>query len=168
MKKNPIKNKFHYLFILIVCILNIGIGPVSEIDQSDSIWGIRKSPLSLIYMIEFRDILCSPCSESFLDFCLSLPSEFQRENTMGIVVFDPSSPTHLEEKIVAKKVRGFKKGNRLHFPLFIDFSHIFKNLRTQATQLFILDSTVLSVKKYVFPLGEKLKNEIIQAVISSL
>ena len=100
--------------------------------------------------------------------CFSLPLEFQKENTWGIVVFDPGSQTNLGEKILAKKVRGFMNGNRLHFPVFIDFSHIFKTLRTQVTHLYLLDSTSLTLKKYVFPLAEKHKNEILQTVLKSL
>jgi hypothetical protein len=59
-------------------------------------------------------------------------------------------------------------GNQLHFPVFIDFPHIFKTLRTQATQIVLLDSTSFSIKKYDFPLAAKQKNSILQAVIESL
>ena len=83
-------------------------------------------------------------------------------------MFEPGLQTNLGEKIIAKKVRGFLKGNQLHFPVFIDFFHIFKTLRTQATQLFLLDSTSLTVKKYDFPLTVKQKEAILLAVMESL
>ena len=168
MQKNRIQKKFNRLILCVLCLLNIGNTFVSESAQPEKIWENGKSAVVLIYIIEFRDILCSPCSESFLDFSLSLPLEFQKENTWGIVVFEPGLQTNLGEKIIAKKVRGFLKGNQLHFPVFIDFFHIFKTLRTQATQLFLLDSTSLTVKKYDFPLTVKQKEAILLAVMESL
>ena len=168
MLKNQKSIKVKNLIIFTLCLLNLGNTFVSEPDQPNSIRGNRKSPLAIIYIIELRDILCFSCSESFLDFCLSLPFEFQEENTWGIVVFDPGLQINMGEKIIAKKVRGFMNGNGLNFPLFIDFSQTFKTQRTQATQLYLLDSTSLTVKKYVFPLAEKYKNEILQAVLASL
>lgn len=165
--QNTKKIKTRGLVALALCLLNFGNVSIKP-AQLKIQWGMRKSPLALIYIIEFRDILCSPCSESFLDFCSSLPLEFQEENTWGIVVLDPDFQTNLEEKIIRKKVRGFMNGNQFPFPLFIDFSHIFQSLRTQSTQLLLMDSSALTIKKYVFPLSEKHKNEIVQAVIASL
>ncbi len=156
------------MIIFLLCLLNLGNTFVFKSTHPDYVWSIEKSPIILIYIIEFRDILCSPCSESFLDFCLSLPVEFQKKNTWGVVFFDQGPQTNLGEKILAKKVRGFMNGNRLHFPVFIDFLHLFKSLRTQATQVVLLDSTSFSVKKYDFPLAVKQKDAILQAVIESL
>ena len=167
MQKNQTQ-KTNGLIVLLLCFLNIGNTFVCPPAQIESLWGSEKSPVALIYIIEFRDILCSPCSESFLDFCLSLPPEYQKESTWGIVVFEPVSQIDLEKKIITKKVRGFMNGNQLQFPVFIDYLQIFKTLRTQSTQLLFLDSSSLTVKKYDFPLAEKDKNEIIQAVIKSL
>ncbi len=146
----------------------MGITLEVEPAQREAIREQKRRPIAIIYIIEYTDILCSPCGESFLDFCSSLPLEFQKENTWGIVVFEPGSQTNLGQKILAKKVRGFMNGNQLHFPVFIDSSHIFKTLRTQATHLYLLDSTFLTVKKYVFPLTELHKNAILQAVMDSL
>ena len=164
---NNSRKKINTFIVFILCLLNMGNTFVCPPAQSGSLWGNEKSSMALIYIIEFRDILCSPCSESFLDFCLSLPPEFQRENTWGIVVFEQGSPINLEEKIITKKVRGFITGNQLHFPVFIDMLHIFKTFRTQATQLLLLDSSSLTVKKYDFPLNEKDKNAILKLVIES-
>jgi len=168
MRKNQINCKTKCVTIILLCLLNLGNTFVFKSIHPDYVWSIGKSPVVLIYIIEYRDILCSPCSESFLDFCLFLPVEFQKENTWGIVVFDKGSQTNLGEKILAKKVRGFMNGNRLHFPVFIDFLHIFNTLRTQASQIVLLDSTSLSIKKYDFPLAVKQKDAILQAVIESL
>ena len=168
MRKNQINIKTKCLIIFLLCLLNLGNTFVFKPVQPDHLWSIGESPIVLIYIIEFRDILCSPCGESFLDFCLSLPVEFQKENTWGIVVFDQGPKTNLEEKILAKKVRGFMNGNQLHFSVFIDFLHIFTTLRTQSTQIVLLDSTSFSVKKYDFPLAAKQKDAILQAVIESL
>ncbi len=168
MQKNQTRKKIKYLIIFFLSVLNMGNTYVSEPVQPERILENGKSSMVLIYIIEFRDILCTPCSESFLDFSLSLPLEFQKENTWGIVVFETGHQTNLGEKIIAKKVRGFMNGNQLHFPVFIDFFHIFKTLRTQATQLLLLDSTSLTVKKYDFPLTAKQKEAILLAVMESL
>ncbi len=168
MRKNQTRRITRYLIIFLLCLLNLGNTFVFKPAQPDHVWSIGKSSIVLIYIIEFRDILCSPCSESFLDFCLSLPVGFQKENTWGIVVFDQGPQTNLGEKIIAKKVRGFMSGNQLHFPVFIDFLHVFKTLRTRATQILLLDSTSFLVKKYDFPLAAKQKDAILQAVIESL
>jgi hypothetical protein len=165
MKNNTLFKKVNCLIAFSLCLLNLGNTVVSEPSQIDSLWGNGKSATALIFIIEFRDILCSPCCGSFLDFCLSLPLEFQRENTWGIVVFDPGSQTDLDEKIIAKKVRGFMNGNSLHFPVFFDFSQIFKTLRSQATQLLLLDPASLTVRTYDFPLTGKQKNAILRAVL---
>lgn len=168
MQKKQTRKKIICLIVLILCQLNLGNTFMCEQAQMESIWGKKKNSIALIYIIEFRDILCSPCSQSFLDFFLSLPVEFQRENTWGIVVFEKGSPINLGEKIITKKVRGFINGNQLHFPVFIDMQHIFKTLRTQATQLLLLNSSSLTVKKYDFPLEEKVKNAILKLVVESL
>ena len=162
------KNKTWDLLVLTFCLMNMGTSFVSEPSQLRSEGGMRKSPLALIYIIEFRDILCAPCSEFFLDFCFSLPLGFQQENTWGIVVYDQDSQTSLGEKIINKKVRGFMNGNQFNFPWCIDFSHMFQSVRTQTTQLLLMDASSLTIKKYAFPLSEKHKNEIIQAVLASL
>lgn len=168
MQKNRTGKKIKCLIIFLLSMLNVGNTFVFLPDQPDPVWGIGKNPIVLIYIIEFRDILCSPCSESFLDFCLSLPVAFQKENTLGIIVFDQDSQTNLGDKIIAKKVRGFMTGNRLHFPVFFDFLHIFATLRTQNTQIVFLDPSSFSVKKYDFPLAAKQKDAILQAVIKRL
>ncbi len=168
MKKNKARKKIDCLIIFFLSFLNIGNTFVFLADQSDQVWGFGKSQIVLIYIIEFRDILCSPCSESFLDFCLSLPVAFKKENIWGIIVFDQDFQTNLGDKIIAKKVRGFMNGNRLHFPVFFDFLHIFATLRTQNTQIVLLDPSSFSVKKYDFPLAAKQKEAILQAVIKIL
>ena len=168
MRINQIPKQSKVLMILLFCLLKMGNTFVCPPAQIENLWKNEKGHVALIYIIEFKDILCSPCSESFLEFCLSLPPEYQRESTWGIVVFEPASQINLGNKIITKKVRGFMNGNQLQFPLFIDYLQIFKTLRTQSTQLLLLDSSSLAVKKYDFPLAEKDKNEIIQAVIESL
>ncbi len=168
MRKNQTRKKIKCLIIFLLSMLNVGNTFVFLPNQPEHVWSIGESPIVLIYIIEFRDILCSSCSESFLDFCLSLPVAFQKENTWGIIVFDQDSQTNLGEKIIAKKVRGFMNGNRLHFPVFFDFLHIFATLRTKATQIILLDPSSFSVKKYDFPLAAKQKDTILQAVIKRL
>lgn len=168
MRKNQTRKKIKCLIIFLLSMLNVGNTFVFLPNQPEHVWSIGESPIVLIYIIEFRDILCSSCSESFLDFCLSLPVAFQKENTWGIIVFDQDSQTNLGEKIIAKKVRGFMNGNRLHFPVFFDFLHIFATLRTKATQIILLDPSSFSVKKYDFPLVAKQKDAILQAVIKRL
>ncbi len=168
MRKNQTRKKIKCLIIFLLSMLNVGNTFVFLPNQPEHVWSIGESPIVLIYIIEFRDILCSSCSESFLDFCLSLPVAFQKENTWGIIVFDQDSQTNLGEKIIAKKVRGFMNGNRLHFPVFFDFLHIFATLRTKATQIVLLDPSSFSVKKYDFPLAAKQKEAILQAVIKIL
>lgn len=168
MGKKRIIKQISAMIVSLFCLLNLGTSFVPEYIQEERISVGGKRPLAIIYIIEFRDILCSPCSGSFLDFCSSFPFDFQKDNTWGIIVFEPELQTDLGEKILEKKVRGFMKGNQLHFPVIIDFFHIFKALRTQATQLLLLDPTSLTVKQYDFPLAAKQKDKILQAVFESL
>ncbi len=156
------------VMIFSLCLLNVGNTFVFKPTQPYVVETNEKNPIAMIYIIEFQDILCSPCCESFLDFCFLLPPQFREENTCGIIVFGHNTHTNLGNKIIAKKVRGFMNGNQLHFPVFIDFSNIFKTLRTQATHLYFLDSTSLTVKMYDFPLTEVQKNAILQAVFEGL
>lgn len=156
------------MLILLFGILLFGNNPgYSGYAVPERSLGNGKNSMALIFIIEFKDILCSPCGEFLLDFCQSLPLDFQKENTWGIFVLDPDS-LHLGEKIIAKKVRGFMDGNGLHFPVFIDFPQAFSALRNQTSQVFFLNSTTLLVQKYDFPLTKKIKIAILEAILSSL
>lgn len=120
----------------------------------------------LLFVIEYRDILCFPCHGSFLDFCASLPLPIQRERAWGIVVFEPGLDTGREEKIIARKVRGFLTGNKIHVPVSLDRLHLFDPMRIQGSYVVLCDLTTMSVLSYPFPLSEKNKKEILTTILN--
>lgn len=156
------------MVLCFLCLLNMNFIFLKKNSPRYRAAGPDISPIMLLYVIEFRDILCSPCLDSFLDFCLSLPVGFQEENTWGIVLFDPGLQSTIGEKILSKKVGGFKRANGLKFPIFIDALHIFESLRSQTSQLVFFNSSSLTVEKYAFPLKKEEKERILRAVLDSL
>jgi len=68
--------------------------------------------VQLLLIIDFGDFMCFSCLESFLQFCYSLPHQFQDQYVWGVVIFEGNIGFESEDiaiKIVEKKIRGFRK-----------------------------------------------------------
>jgi hypothetical protein len=84
--------------------------------------------------------------------------------TWGVVVHkkrNNEQRMNLNIQIIKKKIRGFVKSNQIQFPLVIDRFNIFNGFMGEGTTLLFFDSDNQSVKKYVFPLNDKQKKEIL-------
>jgi len=114
--------------------------------------------VQLLLIIDFGDFMCFSCLESFLQFCNSLPHQFQDQNVWGVVIFDVNIGSESEDvsvKIVEKKIRGFRKANRVRFPILVDRSRIFSSLDGKGTTVVILKGEDQEIKRYIFPLSPK-------------
>ena len=125
----------------------------------------REEPakVQLLLIIDFGDFMCFSCLESFLQFCYSLPHQFQDRNVWGVVIFDGKLGSESEDvavKIVEKKIRGFRKSNGVRFPILVDRSHIFSSLADKGTTIVVLKGEAQEVKRYIFPLSREQLAEI--------
>ena len=114
--------------------------------------------VQLLLIIDFGDFMCFSCLESFLQFCYSLPHQFQDQYVCGVVIFEGNIGSESEDiaiKIVEKKIRGFRKANRVRFPILVDRSRIFSSLAGKGTTVVILKGEDQEIKRYIFPLSRE-------------
>jgi hypothetical protein len=142
------------------CLWNLGDLPDNQNVSLDR--GMKTK--FLLVIIEYRDLMCFPCQESLLDFCLSLPRPFQIERTWGVVVFDPAVEDEIKKKILAKKVQGFVSGNHILFPVAIDYLFLFNGLRTHTSQIILFDLDTQTISRYPFPLAREQRETILRAI----
>jgi len=117
----------------------------------------------LFFIIDFSDFMCPACLDSLLNLCRLLPHHILQERACGIVVFPPSpkegsspsnSAAHSRSvKIMEQKIRGFRKANRISFPLLLDRNNIFRSLAGDGTTVVLLDPIQGSILKISFPLS---------------
>jgi hypothetical protein len=105
----------------------------------------------LFFIIDFGDFMCPACLDSLLSLCRLLPNHFLRERACGIVVLPHSYSGSV--KIMEQKIRGFKKANRIAFPLFLDRDHIFRSLSGEGTSVVLFHPNAGSILKISFPLN---------------
>jgi hypothetical protein len=123
--------------------------------------------VQLLLIIDFGDFMCFSCLESFLQFCYSLPHQFQDQYVWGVVIFDGNIGSESEDiavKIVEKKIRGFRKANKVRFPILVDRSHIFSSLADKGTTVLILKGEAQEVEQYTFPLSREQIAEIHKSI----
>ena len=123
--------------------------------------------VQLLLIIDFGDFMCFSCLESFLQFCYSLPHQFQDQYVWGVVIFEGNIGSESEDiaiKIVEKKIRGFRMANRVRFPILVDSSRIFSSLVGKGTTVVILKGEAQEVKRYIFPLSREQIAEIHKAI----
>lgn len=120
-----------------------------------------------LFIIDFDSFMCLSCLDSFLEFYHQLPSSLEEGRIWGILVFD--EPARIAEqdhhfRIVEKKLRGFIKANQIKFPVLIDRFKAFKDLGEEGTAVVVFDGEKKTIKKYVFPLRQKQKKEIMTII----
>ncbi len=115
------------------------------------------------FIIDFSDFMCPACLDSLLNLCRLLPHHILRERACGIVVFPlgskegssrSDSAAHSRSvKIMEQKIRGFRRANRIPFPLLLDRNNIFRSLAGDGTTVVLLDPIQGSILKISFPLS---------------
>ena len=162
----------HFIMIVVLgCLLfnNIGLSSVIEIEaripqkndlfsnaKMDSYDSLENRKL-LLFIIDFNDFMCLSCLDSFLDFYYCLPSDFQKNMSWGILVFNISEKegnNNISARIAEKKLRGFVAANNIKFPILIDKFHVFNGLAEEGTVVMVFDWSRKMVKRYVFPLNK--------------
>ena len=141
-----------FLFLSVVIILPLDVPQVESAPEH-----------ILFFIIDFGDFMCPACLDSLLNLCRLLPNHILRERACGIVVL-PYSPNESDIplkssarsrsiKIMAQKIRGFRKANRIAFPLFLDREHIFRSLSGSGTTVILFAPHQGSILKLSFPIS---------------
>ena len=117
----------------------------------------------LFFIIDFSDFMCPACLDSLLNVCRLLPHHILRERACGVVVFphgskegssrSDSAALSRSVKIMEQKIRGFRKANRIPFPLLLDRNSIFRSLAGDGTTVILLDPLQGSILKISFPMS---------------
>ena len=118
----------------------------------------------VLFIVKFDNLICSPCLNPFLDFYHLLPYPSRENMVWGIIVYDNPEEKERREiyrRIVQKKSRGFFKANNITCPIVLDHSHGFKIFSKKRTVILLFEREERILKKYVFPLNEKQKKEIL-------
>jgi len=82
----------------------------------------------------------------------------------GIIVYDNPEEKERREvyrRIILKKSRGFFKANNITCPIVLDHSHGFKIFSKKGTTILLFDREKKILRKYIFPLNQKQKKEIL-------
>jgi len=133
-------------------------------SQSLEQGGDGYQPKILIF-INWKDLMCANCLNSFVTFFNSLPSPWLRDNALGILVGERGPRAGNHWPIMAKKIRGFIQANQLSFPIWIDQGRLFKNMSSRGTCLLIMGEKVDSLSVYSFPLFPRQEDEIRQKIM---
>ncbi len=121
----------------------------------------------LFFIIEFESFACLSCLDSFLEFYHQLPSSLEQASLWGILIVDWSGQRAEQDhsfKIIEKKLRGFIKANQIQFPILIDRFQLFNGLGKEGISLILFDRKKRTIKKYVFPLRQIQKKEIVNNI----
>ncbi len=119
--------------------------------------GAPRPPL-LIFLIDFNDFMCPACLDSLLSLCLALPPPILRQNVWGFVVLPQSIPHGSDPvaiQIMEKKIRGFRRANRIAFPLILDRSRLLSSPGRQGTALLLLEAQPPSASLFPLPLSRR-------------
>ena len=114
-------------------------------------------PLILLF-IDFNDFMCPACLDAFLSLCRLIPQPYLQQNVWGLVVlpsFDQIQARPMTVKIMEKKIRGFRKANRIEFPLVLDKARLFKGMARTGSCVIVFDAPNLSIIRIPLPLSHE-------------
>lgn len=117
--------------------------------------------VKLVFFIDFRDFACLTCLDSFLDFYRRIPSRFQAEDSMGILILNPERRDKTSSDIARVKLRGFVESNNITFPVQVDRFHVFGEFAKDGTSVVLFDYDREIIKKFLFPLRQQDLKEIL-------
>jgi len=132
--------------------------------QKENIGHFAKSKRLVLMIIDFESFFCLPCTETFLDFCQSLPPFVQEENLWGVLIYKgqkKSEDNKTQIRVIEKKLRGFIQANSIRFPIILDNFHIFSEVTKGKTAVILFDQEAKILRKFSFPLKGKQRDEII-------
>lgn len=131
-----IRKSFSYIFIgvyLFLLLVSIGF--------SNSIQNRNEASFSktYIFMLDINNIICPICMDS-LSNLLNILKNIPPEDIIGIVVCNNIHfNSERSKRIIEKQIKGFKIGNNIHFPLYVDYKGSFNCLNGKKALLVELD-----------------------------
>ncbi len=100
-----------------------------------------------LVLIDFSMLSCYACMDQFNHFSDYVKSLKQKADLTGILVIE--EPGSLSITYLKKMLKGFILGNGIEYPIFIDQSGEFKNLKKQGDVLvFTEDEKVVKLCKF--------------------
>ena len=150
--------------MLMAAVLFLSLSLELEAVQKKEIGPFVKRRKLVLMIIDFQSFFCLPCTETFLDFCQSLPPIIQEEALWGVIIYKGQKKIEdnkTQTRVVEKKLRGFIQANDIRFPLILDSFHIFHEISEGKTAIILFDQKAKIVRKILFPLNEKQRDEII-------
>lgn len=135
-----------------------------EAVQKKDIGSFAKRRKLVLMIIDFQSFFCLPCTETFLDFCQSLPPFIQEEALWGVIIYKGQKKIEdnkTQTRVIEKKLRGFIEANDIRFPIILDSFHIFHEITEGKTAIILFNQKAKIVRKFLFPLNEKQRDEII-------
>jgi len=144
---NFMRNFFYALFILLIFRTSS-----PEEKYSQNIPGEGKL---ILIIFDFESLSCPLCLESFKDFCETLHSTGLENSALGLLTYQNAADEQNIEKytkIVEKKLRGFRIGNRIKFQILLDKFHVFEGLNITKPGIILFDLSKGLIKKYKLPI----------------
>jgi hypothetical protein len=102
--------------------------------------------------------MCPACLDSLLSLCRTLPPPILRKHVWGFVILPQSIPPGSDPvaiQIMEKKIRGFRRANRIAFPLILDRSRLLSGASRQGTTLLLLEVQPPSASLFPLPLSRR-------------
>jgi hypothetical protein len=162
MKSVILMKKNNLTFLGTVICITLAISYVLSKDTVLTVsndTGVQNNDTHNIVMLflDRSDFSCQFCLNSFLQLCDTLQTEnFNKIIIRGIL--DGSEINDDEEKlkrdrILKKQIRGFVKGNNIHFPFYIDSSHVFRKIKDKDTAVIVLNNSLGVIRQWPSPLS---------------
>jgi len=108
-----------------------------------------------IFFIDFNYINCPICLDSISEVLEYLKRE-NPDNIIGIVVCDDSFyKSERNIRIISRQIEGFKVGNGIYFPMYIDFNGCFSSFKGIGASLIELNNISKTVIKNDSHMGKR-------------
>jgi len=152
------QNNRQILVIILMLLIRITTLRAQNIESVNQ----NSKGVIIIVTLNFTDLNCHLCYESFLSICDSLKKSNMINNTWGILLCDQKK-RNAEQKamyrqIIERKLRGFTKANSISFPFVIDYNGEF--IRNNDSAINILGMGMKEIKTWELPLQQKKIREI--------
>lgn len=118
---------------------------------------------SILIILEPKVFFCPLCVESVVRFIDTLRVKESDCFVTGVFLwksYEDKENAQKSLRIIEKKIRGFKEGNQIPFPIILDKDHVFQGLDIETPGIIFLDRFNGRMKKYTLPLNPTQLQEI--------
>ncbi len=174
--------KYVYLFLVILFLLPIEIYPIGDIisgeNDNDSavinasivhatLSKIQNSSYStnlpnLVLFVKLSDFYCPHCVDDFLLF-IDLLKSISKTNNISITMILHQNEVQ-SEAIQIHIMKGWKQGNNIPFPFYLDVWDIFNRAHIEKTSVLFLNKSGEKIIFHTFPIGWDKRYEIMRVI----